>query len=158
MDKQECIPVVCVPPTFLSLGGWGGLATETPWKEHGTRDRDPPLEGTLDQAARQELTSYKDPPLRQTDTCKNITLPQTLFLGSNKKNYWEHSAKKPHNFAKFQLNEHTPDFFASMLKGLTYFCLLQAIPCEVEIPFYYHDFKYETVISLKLSCSTILVF
>ena len=36
------------------------LQTETCWKEHGTRDRDP-LEGTWDQAARQGVTSYKDP-------------------------------------------------------------------------------------------------
>ena len=30
------------------------------WKEYGTRDRDPP-ERTWDQAARQEVTSYRDP-------------------------------------------------------------------------------------------------
>ena len=35
--------------------------TETLWKEHGTRHRDP-LEGTWDHAARQEMTSYRDPP------------------------------------------------------------------------------------------------
>ena len=31
-----------------------------PLKEHGTRDRDPP-EGTWDQAARQEVISYRAP-------------------------------------------------------------------------------------------------
>ena len=48
-----------------------------PWKEHGTRDRDPLSEGTWDQAAGQEVTSYKDPsPMdRLTDMCKTITLP-----------------------------------------------------------------------------------
>ena len=39
-----------------------------------------PLEGTWDQAARQEVTSYGNPaprPLdRMTDMCENITLPQ----------------------------------------------------------------------------------
>ena len=63
--KQETIPVGCVPPAFLILGG--GLPvetpqTETPWKEPGTRDRDPPPEGTWDQAARQKVTSYTDHP------------------------------------------------------------------------------------------------
>ena len=37
------------------------LTETTPQKEHGTRDRDP-LEGTWDQEARQEVTSYRDPP------------------------------------------------------------------------------------------------
>ena len=49
----------------------GGLCQRDPfWKEHGTRDRDAP-EGTWDQTARQEVTSYRDPlPLvdRLTDT------------------------------------------------------------------------------------------
>ena len=53
-----------------------------PQKEHGTRDRDS-LEGTWDQAARQEVTSYRDPP-EQTNRCKNSTLPQTSFAGGNK--------------------------------------------------------------------------
>ena len=40
-----------------------------PWKEHETRDWDH-SEGTWDQAARQEVTSYRDPPVdRMTDTC-----------------------------------------------------------------------------------------
>ena len=34
--------------------------TKNPWKEHGARNRDW-LEGTWDQAARQEVTSYRDP-------------------------------------------------------------------------------------------------
>ena len=56
---------------------------DPPLKEHGTRDRDPP-EGTWDQAARQEVISYRAPlPIvdRMTDAIKNITLPQTSFAG-----------------------------------------------------------------------------
>ena len=54
---QACIPVGCVPHALYRAGGCicpgGGLCPgglfpggvsvrETPWKEHGTRDRDPP--------------------------------------------------------------------------------------------------------------------
>ena len=54
---------------------------ETPWKEHGIRDRDP-LEGRWDQAARQEVTSYRDPHGKNEHTIsENITLPYTLFGG-----------------------------------------------------------------------------
>ena len=55
-----------------------------------------PPEGTWDQAARQEVTgtrqpdkkwNHTEPPLspvdRMTDTCKNITLPQTSFAGGD---------------------------------------------------------------------------
>ena len=43
-----------------------------------------PLEGTWDQSARQEVTSYRDPSPQWTDTCElNITLPQTSFAGGN---------------------------------------------------------------------------
>ena len=54
--------------------------TETPWTQT-LPDRDP-LEGTWHQAARQEVTSYRDPS-EQTNRCKNSTLPQTSFAGSN---------------------------------------------------------------------------
>ena len=58
------------------------LWTETHlWKEHGTRDGDPSLEGTWDQAVRQEVASY--PLDRMTDVCENITLPQASFAGGN---------------------------------------------------------------------------
>ena len=53
-----------------SLYGGGGLPLggvydrdpmdKDPQKEHGINDRDPP-EGTWDRAARQEVTSYRDP-------------------------------------------------------------------------------------------------
>ena len=54
----------------FSDSGWGWSHTETPL------DRYFP-EGTWDQAAKQEVTSYWDLPTpvdRMTDTCKNITL------------------------------------------------------------------------------------
>ena len=52
----------------------------------------PPREGTWDQVARMEVTSYKDPPPpptmdRMTDICKNITLPQTSFAGGKYTRY-----------------------------------------------------------------------
>ena len=50
-----------------------------------TENRQRPPEGTWDQVARQEVTSYRDPH-GQTNRCKNITLPQTSFLGGNKEN------------------------------------------------------------------------
>ena len=81
--KQECIPEGCVPPTLYRVGGlcpgeflsgrgslsiqgvsgslsrgWGSVR-ET-HLEHETRDGDPP-EGTWDQAARQEVISYREP-------------------------------------------------------------------------------------------------
>ena len=62
--KQESIPVGCIPPTFLILGGGGSLQrplwTETyqteppgqrPTKQRPSGQR--PLEGTWDQAVRQ---------------------------------------------------------------------------------------------------------
>ena len=75
--------------------------TETPTLDGDPLDIDPPKqrppgrnmapgtekppEGTWDQAARQEVTSYRDLPCGQTDTCKNITLPQTSFADGNYK-------------------------------------------------------------------------
>ena len=99
--RQESIPLGCIPPSLHCTGAldrepsgqrfpWTENpprknmrpGTETPWKEHGARDRGP-LEGTWDQAARQEVTSYRDPPCGQTNTYKIITLPQTPFAGGN---------------------------------------------------------------------------
>ena len=76
-----CLGGLCTGESLL-----GSPPTENPCKEHGTRDRDPP-EGIWDQAARQEVTSYRDhlPPVnRMTDRCKNITLSQTSFAGGKK--------------------------------------------------------------------------
>ena len=85
--EQECIRVGCIPPASVATEE-GSLSpfTETPFTEI-TLPRDPspdrdPQERTWDQAARQEVTSYRDP-RGQTDTCKNSTLPQTSFAGGN---------------------------------------------------------------------------
>ena len=59
--------------------------TETPRQRppgHRLSQTETPLEGTWHQAARQEVTSYRDPS-EQTNRCKNSTLPQTFFAGSN---------------------------------------------------------------------------
>ena len=120
--------------------------TETPWKGHGTRDSDRPLEGTLDQAARHEVTSYRDPPPLDRQTPVKTLPCSKLPLRAITRKTIEHIFPKiwgPHNFAKFQLNEHTPDFFASMLKGSISSCLLQAIPNVVETLLHYRDFKHQ---------------
>ena len=44
-----------------------------------------PLKGTWDHAARQEVSSYRNP-CEQTHTCENIIVPQTSFAGGNKSN------------------------------------------------------------------------
>ena len=85
-ERQEYIPVGCVPPardrtggslseTGLCLGGlcpgglclrgslWGGLCPRGVSVLGGLPDRDPPLVN------------------RMTNRCKNITLPQTSFAG-----------------------------------------------------------------------------
>ena len=71
---------------FSDSGGSPYRDTPGQRPPEGTWDQGqrPPLEGTWDQTARQEVTSYRDPPpCGQTDTCENITLPQTLFAGGN---------------------------------------------------------------------------
>ena len=60
-------PLIREPPS----GQTSPVGTEThldrePQKEHWTRDRDPP-EGTWDQTARQEVTSYRDRPCGQNN-------------------------------------------------------------------------------------------
>ena len=47
---------------------------ETLWKEHGTRYRDP-LEGTWDQSTRQEVSSYREPPLDRQTPVKILPCP-----------------------------------------------------------------------------------
>ena len=63
--EQESIPVGCVPPAFLILGG-GGLPSP---KEYGNRQPD-------------RKWHHTETPL-WTDTCEIITLPQTSFAGGN---------------------------------------------------------------------------
>ena len=63
---------------------WGVSMTETPMdkdpqKEHGINDRDP-SEGTWDQAARQEVTSYRDPMWTDRQTPVKILLCPKLRL------------------------------------------------------------------------------
>ena len=61
--KQECIPVGCVPPALYLTGGVS--VGETPLNRE-------PL------------------PCGQTDTCENITLPQTTFAdGNDNVNGWQ---------------------------------------------------------------------
>ena len=89
LNQKECILVGMRPARSLPYGGGGlclegicpaegslcrGVSQGDPRKEHETRDRDTPqketpLEGTWDQAVRQEVTSYRDRPMdRMTDT------------------------------------------------------------------------------------------
>ena len=96
--EQENIPGGCIPTAFLVWGGGvyllrglvslGGCVAPVPKDHTPLRNMEPgtktPLEGTRDQAARQEVTLYGDqpPPSRgQTDACENITLSQTSFAG-----------------------------------------------------------------------------
>ena len=100
LSKQESIPAGCVPPALhhmvVSLSK-GVFLTETsprhrlpnPWTEPPPPGTENPLEGAWEQAARQEVTSYRDSPPRPpwaewlTHACENITLPQTSFAGGN---------------------------------------------------------------------------
>ena len=76
--------------TICSLQYRGGLCPgRPPWTENPPgRNMGPEteisLERTWDQASRQEVTSYKDPPpCGQTNASENITLSQTWFAGGN---------------------------------------------------------------------------
>ena len=81
----ECIPVGCIPPTLQCTGSLcqggslfrgvsvhGGLCQGGISVEGDLQTWTPP-EGTWDQEARQELTSYTDPPLStEWQTCVKI--------------------------------------------------------------------------------------
>ena len=71
MDEQECIPVGCVPPTAVAVGG--GLHHAPP-REQTTPDQAPPQTGTPREQT--PPRSRHSPVNRITDTCKNITFPQ----------------------------------------------------------------------------------
>ena len=63
---------------------YGSLCQGDPPRRNMGQEIEPPPEGTWDQAARQEMTLYRDPlsPVnRMTDASKNITLPKTSFAG-----------------------------------------------------------------------------
>ena len=82
---QESIPVGCVPPAFyrtetpLDRDPRQRPPTETPLKEHRTRNRDPPKEHGTRQS------DIQRPPSPWTEwltrACENITLRQTSFAG-----------------------------------------------------------------------------
>ena len=91
--KQGSIPVGCISPVLRRMGGGGGLSLGSPWTETAPRTETPRRNmgpgietprrnmgpgtettlprGTWDQAARQEVASYRNhlsPPSEQNDT------------------------------------------------------------------------------------------
>ena len=68
-DRQECIPVGCIPPAAVAV--WEGLHQAPPGPGI-PQDQVP-----LDQAP--PRTRHPPPVDRMTDRCKHITLPQTSF-------------------------------------------------------------------------------
>ena len=99
--KQECIPVGCVPPTAVVVGGvWSpsisplgvGLDLIPINFRLGCGPGAPPPDQTphWEQAppgAGNPPGSRHPPVNRMTDACENITLPQTSFAGGNKSIY-----------------------------------------------------------------------
>ena len=77
---------------------------DPPWAETPRRNMgqgtETSLEGTWDQAARQEVTSYRDPPVnRITQTCKNITCTKfclrTAIKWIEQKKFWQKAGLIP---------------------------------------------------------------
>ena len=67
-----------------------------------------PQEGTSDQAARQEVTSYRDvlfPVDRMTDVSKNISLPQTSFVGRKISSSEDYCACLPNTVARVRAHQ-----------------------------------------------------
>ena len=58
------------------------LLDRGPRKEHGTRDRDPPRRN-MRPGSQTGSDVIQRLPCGQTNTCENITLPQTWFAGGN---------------------------------------------------------------------------
>ena len=76
--------------TDRSSDSGGGLCSEAPWteilqKEHGTRDRDPPRRNMgLGNQAESDIIQRPPPPhCGEANTCEDITLAQTSFVGGN---------------------------------------------------------------------------
>ena len=118
--------------THFSGSGGGSLSpfTETPFTEiplprDPSPDRDP-QERTWDQAARQEVTSYRDPS-EQTDTCENSTLPQTSLAGGNNFTI-RNTLKSARNIStiKLSLRKLSSDF-SVLLAERNLFCLPQVL-------------------------------
>ena len=95
LEEQECIPVGCVPPAAVAVGGVStrhpplGPGTPpgpcTPPEPCTSRDHAPP--GTMHPLDHAPLGPCTPPragtPCGQTDACKHITLPQTSLAGGN---------------------------------------------------------------------------
>ena len=87
--KQECIPVGCVPPQTVAVGGLHQAPPQTrlPQSRHPPRTRSP--KGRHPPPPEQAPPRSRHPPRAgtpcgQTHTCRHITLPQTLFADGNK--------------------------------------------------------------------------
>ena len=72
--EQECIPVGCVLPSAVAIGG--GVSTGHPPGADPPGSRHPPWR-------RHPHPREQTPPRGQTHACKHITLPQTSFAGGN---------------------------------------------------------------------------
>ena len=121
LERQECIPVGCVPPATVAVGGV--VSTRHP---HGTRppwDQTPQDQTPQDQAPprnRHPLGASTPPGAGnppgagttrgQTHTCKHITLPQTSFAGGN-------------NTSEFNLEYLVEEKRCSVMMILTSHCL-----------------------------------
>ena len=80
--KQVCIPIGCASPTCWPYPGWGrGVCIQGVWAD--------PLKVCLQRGVVAQtpqschLWCMQVPPHGQTNTCENITLPQTSFAGGN---------------------------------------------------------------------------
>ena len=78
--KQECIPVGCVPPAAVAIGGGGSVSTR-----HPPRPGPPPWDQVLPPTG-PNPPGPGTPPWTEflTYASENITLPQTSFADGNK--------------------------------------------------------------------------
>ena len=87
MARQECIPVGCIPPAAVAIGGF---PPGTPLGPDPTRPGTPLDQIPLgpDPPTRHPSPRDQAPHCGQTHTCKHITLPVTSFGGGkNADNY-----------------------------------------------------------------------
>ena len=88
---QDCIPVGCIPPAcwlyLLACTAWGRVCLLL--GESGSGGVSAPGGwGVVSQHALRQTPSW-------TDTCENITLPQTSFAGGNKTRGFQGTALSP---------------------------------------------------------------
>ena len=87
---QDCIPVGCIPPAcwpyLLASTAWGGCVCF--WVSLV-------LGGCLLRGVWYPSMHWGRPPHGQTDTCENITLPQTSISGGNKTRGFQGTALSP---------------------------------------------------------------